>query len=461
MHFTKGEIDRLGNNIRNEQSTVSEKLLFDLQNYRTSHEKTISEIFNTLCSLSNKIRKDSIVTFRIKRIESIIGKLDRYPKMRFSRMSDIGGCRCILKNDAQVYKLKAAIEKNFIVKSKVNDYIKNPQKNGYKSLHLFVSLPDDDKVIEVQLRNQIDHNWSTLVEITDLLFDARLKEYGENKELLRFHYLLSKIKTIDINDKAELANILKKYSYFDKLSEVFTRNYLEVRKQWLEIERKKENKFFLIVATKSDVPRIKSFANFSEAEEEYFNVYKNLRDANIVLTHLQSPNFNQINIAYSNYILTFHTFMDDSHRIIENLIIDTLKKRKILSFIKYFGLYNSILVNHIKNLMTEMLAAKQLSTDKFKEHKYRKRRKNKKPKIEKEWYHDINKQIVKNEERTNKLSKSLIRNMPHANIERFFIFHTLRIISNKYNRRLNKVLATTTNIRHLADSTKNEDIGNK
>lgn len=443
MKFTKGEIDRLGNQIRVEENGPSETTLSKLQTYRTSHEDSISQIFNILCRLSNKIRKDSIVTFRIKRIESIIGKLDRYPDMRFSRMWDIGGCRCILKNNIQVYKLQEEIEKHLDVKVNYKDYIKKPQSDGYKSLHLFVSIPGDDKVIEVQLRNQTDHNWSTLVEITDLLYDSKLKEYGENKELQRFHYLLSKKNEIDIKGKKEIAKILKKFSFFDKLSEVFTRNYLDVRKQWLEIENKKSNKFFLIVASKTEIPIIKSFTNFNEAEEEYFILYKRLQKSNVVLTHLISPNFNQINIAYSNYILTFHTFMDDSLKIIENLIIESLKKRKIFSFWNFFDLYNNIILNHIRNLLEEMSIANDVTIDNFKKHNHGKRRKNKKPRISKAWMSDIEKQITKSRNRKNKFSKSIGKNMPKVLIERFLVMQTIRIISKKFNRRIEKLLSTT------------------
>ena len=441
MKFTKGEIDRLGEKIRSEKNKVSEVTLQQLQEYRTSHENSISKIFNILCTLSNQVRKDSIVTFRIKRIDSIIRKLDRYPDMRFSRMWDIGGCRCILKNDAQVYKLMGELRNNLDVKDNIKDYIKNPQPDGYKSLHVFVSLPGDNKVIEVQLRNQNDHNWSTLVEITDLLYDSRLKEYGENKELLRFHYLLSQTNDLSTKHKKEIANTIKRYSYFEKLSEVFSRNYLQVRKRWVEIENLKSNKYFLILASKNEVPIIKSFSHFPEAEEAYYNDYKKLENTNIVLTHLINPNFNQINIAYSNYILTFHTFMDDALTIIENLIIESLRKRKIPAFIKFFGLYNNIIFHHIKNLLDEINAASNLTIEKYNSNTHGKRRKNNKPKLPKDWASDLESQFRRNRDRTNGFVRSLRKNLPINGIERYLIIRTIKFISNKYTKKLEKILA--------------------
>lgn len=134
--MTKGEIDRLGNEIRLEYENISEIALLKLQDYRIAHKESLSEIFNILCSLNKN--KKNIITYRIKRFESIIGKLYRYPKMNLSRMWDIAGCRIIVDSNDDVYSFKRRIENNSqIIIKKEYDYIKNPQEEGYKSLHLF------------------------------------------------------------------------------------------------------------------------------------------------------------------------------------------------------------------------------------------------------------------------------------------------------------------------------------
>src|SRR5688572_5135499 len=101
--MTKGDIDRLGDNIRLEGKSIKDETLGKLQDYRISHKETLSSIFNSLCSLAHKVNKFSIITYRIKRFESIIGKLNRYPDMKFSRMWDVAGCRCIFYSDEHVY----------------------------------------------------------------------------------------------------------------------------------------------------------------------------------------------------------------------------------------------------------------------------------------------------------------------------------------------------------------------
>ena len=212
MNFTKGEIDRLGDRIRQQSIAIEDNLLIELQNYRTSHKEALSNTFNVLCACCKRINPSPTVTFRIKRFQSIIGKLERYTEMRFSRMWDIGGCRCIVNSVDNVYKLKQIIEnEKSLTIIKEYDYIKKPQEDGYKSLHLFVKHSSSENIIEVQVRSVVNHNWATLVEISDLLFDSKLKEYGQNKELLEFHRLLSSPADLSIKDKYKISRIITQY----------------------------------------------------------------------------------------------------------------------------------------------------------------------------------------------------------------------------------------------------------
>jgi ppGpp synthetase/RelA/SpoT-type nucleotidyltranferase len=437
MTISKADIDRLGNLIRDEKKNISDTTLNSLQEYRTSHKDLLSVTFSMLCQNTRKIHLSAIVTYRIKRFESIIGKLNRYPEMRFSRMWDIGGCRCILRTNNDVYKLKDLISKesDFEI-TKEYDYIKVPQKDGYKSLHLFIKHKSFDKVIEIQIRNQVDHNWATLVEITDVLYDSKLKELGNNKDLFRFHLLLSRISELNIEDKKEISIIIKQYNYFEKLSEVFSRNYIKVRRQWFDIESKSNHKFFLIETSKDDVPKIESFKTATEAELHYFNVYKSRQNANIVLTHLQKPNYNQISIAYSNYILTFHSFLTECYEILESLIVESLEQKQYYEYFKIYNLYNSLVFNHIRNLMTEI---KEI-------HKYteeNKNRKNRDKKKEKEWIDDIQKQVSISNERSIKLSTKFRQSMPTSLFGKMTVKYITRHIGKNYQRKIKKVLAIT------------------
>lgn len=435
MTISKADIDRLGKIIRKEQYQLSDETLLQLQEYRTSHQNSLSTIFTILCSYVQKVHSSSIVTYRIKRFESIIGKLIRYPDMRFSRMWDIGGCRFIVRNNDEVYKIKALIEKdNRISIVKEYDYIEEPQKDGYKSLHLFIKCNENDKLIEVQIRNLKDHNWATLVEITDVLYDSKIKELGNNVDLVKFHFLLSRISELNIDEKKEIAEILKKYSYFEKLSEVFSRNYIRVRQQWFDIENRNNHRYFLIETKKENAPIIYSYKNSTEAERAYLNVYKTTQNANIVLTHLPNPSYNQISIAYSNYILTFHSFLDECYEILESLIVEALEQGEYYAYFRLYNLYNSLLFEHIQNLMTEIREMTSYSEKRKVQHKTRNKKK------ELEWISDIQKQVNRSNERSKRLSNKFRKSMPKSIIQRFVFKRISSFIGNKYNRKIKNVL---------------------
>jgi len=358
--LTKGDVNRLGDKIRTEYPNIQNSTKEQIQEHRISFKDTTNLTFNALSSLSRRVNKNAIITYRLKRIETIIGKLQRLDKkQKFARMWDISGCRCIVDNDREIYRLEKLITKNFNVRKRT-DYIKKPKSNGYRSLHLYLQQEGDDKVVEVQLRNRIDHNWATLVEITDFIFESQLKEIGKDKNLEKFLYLLSKREPLTFENKKYIAKILRRYSYFNRLSQVFTRNYLKVRNRWLELEMRENHKFFLIETKKGEIPKIDSFSIFNKAESEYFNRYLNNQDSNIVLTHLLKPSYKNMSSAYSNYILTVHSILDDINSILKELIIESLKQKKYFSFLRYYNQHLSILYDHINNLNSEILVSNTL-----------------------------------------------------------------------------------------------------
>jgi len=121
-----------------------------------------------------------IVTYRIKRLESIISKLKREPGRELDRMWDIDGwCRCILYSQSSVEKVYQDLKKKFNVRREKN-YNQDNKYDGYSGIHLYIDEPENGKVIKIQLRTVKQHNWATLVEIIDLVYNKKIKE-GEKK----------------------------------------------------------------------------------------------------------------------------------------------------------------------------------------------------------------------------------------------------------------------------------------
>lgn len=125
------------------------------------------------------------VAQRLKRMPTIVDKLEREPGMNLARMHDIGGCRGILPDELAVYRVVRRIKsrpKHLWGIVREYDYIKAPKASGYRGIHLVVRR--DGRLIEIQLRTPSQHRWALNVETLDLAERLGLKE-GRGPEPLQ------------------------------------------------------------------------------------------------------------------------------------------------------------------------------------------------------------------------------------------------------------------------------------
>lgn len=364
--MTKGEIDRLGQKIA-ASSEVSQEDLNKLQEFRQTFQEPISNVFNFVLTAARKVDRQCIVTYRIKRIDTIVEKLRRFHenpngKMNLSRMWDIAGCRCILNTteDDKLYRLLKKIQKEYGPDCKVNDYVDTPRESGYRSIHIYVKDKQSQKPIEIQIRNKEQHNWATLVEIVDLLYGTKNKERGAVSRLGRFLYLYSIAEDLTEEEFGEMLKIERKMKVFERMSKTLTRNYLNIRLQWLR--QKQKGNYFVITASRKGSD-IVSFPTFKEAETAYYEKYLANSDSNIVLTHLRMPDFSQISMAYSNYVLSMHAFFDDYRVLGSQKIIQCIKNGYYYQFFRYFKIYTSNVKSHFENLTLEIRSIHACNSD--------------------------------------------------------------------------------------------------
>ena len=166
--YTKRQINEAGIVIRNATSSQEDRTeaLKIIDNWRASHAYPLHVFY---MNLRRKIgsRHDILVAERLKRLESIVGKLQREDGMQLYRMQDLGGCRMVLPTLNEVYKFSEKFETSRIRHElkKRNDYIQNPKASGYRSLHLIYRFKTDtpDKeiynqypmLIELQFRTHL------------------------------------------------------------------------------------------------------------------------------------------------------------------------------------------------------------------------------------------------------------------------------------------------------------------
>lgn len=429
------KIYKLSKKVRENNGAVSDDELLMIQDYRTSFTHPLSATFHKIRRIANKFDKEAIVAFRLKRIGTIINKLLRLPDTYITTMGDIAGIRCIFNSQEALYKTLESIKDKFEHDDRIRDYIVDSKEIGYKGVHIYVRHKQTGKKIEVQLRTTKDHNWATLVEITDFLYDLRLKELGakSDEDFAKFHALLSSDKELTEDEAHFIYMVLDKTDFITKLSRTFRNNNKAVKLKWAEQAR--NHSFFLIEASKQKVPHLRSFSSFKKAEEQYFKRYLENQDAEIVLTSIPKPDFKQISIAYANYILSYHNFMSDIKPILKQMAVEALEDRKFSKFKKIFITYENlqanmliytfsdtsdIIINDIKKGKVNFQALKKVSTSK-----------------NKDIIKKIGKRILVAGEEHNEFIEELKSKMPTSFFSRILCERFLK----KHNKRLKKRLS--------------------
>ena len=361
--YSNKDYKRLGDRIRSNPKQIVDEDLRMLQTLRLSYKEPLAIIFKSIERVAYKVDHDCICTYRVKRIESIISKLIRFPEMQVNRAEDIAGCRCIMSSTEKTYELYNRLMRNrdrlpFVIKGVIHDYIKEPKNSGYRSIHINAVLKDgDNRRVEIQLRSLEHHNWATLVEITDLLYSFKLKEHGmdSNHDLFEFHRLLSlPVKDVAKKEKYFIADTVIKYRYIEKIGEVFARNYLDVRHQWNRMKLQ-HNHFFLISTGSDGTPDFMGFTSFEQAEQAYFEKFiSNEENRNIVLTHLQKTDFTKISVAYSNYFLTFNNTLVQILLYLSDAVVNAYRQNRVSLFNRYYQTFLDIIAFWMQKQMLEV-----------------------------------------------------------------------------------------------------------
>ncbi len=338
--MTKSQINKLGKTIRGElrkNERPTEKQLLILQEYRTSFKDDLSVVFHKISEIAKEARNDSITSFRIKRIESILSKIRRQPTMALGNMGDIAGCRILVYKANSLKKVIDLLYSSFNVRYE-NDYLQETKEDGYRGYHLYIESPiNKDRLIEIQVRTVESHKWASMVEIIDMIYDIKIKEGQSHPDFQKFLLLLANKKELSLSQKVEIIKIDKEHSLHNKLNEVFIKNNIKIRRDWLDISPEK-NPYFIIEVETDKTSNIFSYNNYEIAEKSYFEKFKENNNSNFVLTQIEKPNFKRLCIAYASYVLIKHEYLNDWSSFTSK-ILDSYIEKEDFEKIKYYRDY--------------------------------------------------------------------------------------------------------------------------
>lgn len=330
--YSKREINDAGNVIRNMSSSSQKKeqALQIIDNWRAAHAYPMHVFYMNLKRQTGS-RSNIIVVERLKRLNSIVSKLQREEGMELYRMQDLGGCRMIVPKLDEVYTYSGKIIKSRIrhEKKKEDDYIQQPKKSGYRSLHVvyrfYTDTPEKHKynempmLIELQFRTHLQHIWATAVETIGLFTNQALKAGSGDDEIKRFFVLVSSIFALregcpvvpgTSENEAELIAEIRQIDTHKHLLEMLKAiRVAMLREDQVAVDKKG----YYILQLNYENHTLRRFY-FKPSDSEYANMmYDRLeaekRDQPLDTVLVRASSFDTVKTAYPNYFMDIGEFV--------------------------------------------------------------------------------------------------------------------------------------------------------
>lgn len=338
---SKKDVRKASQVIRSEnQNPVEFMEAIELLSYwRSLHSYPINTFQAYLRTKVKKFHYSAIVAQRLKRMPSITTKLQRFPDMQLDRMQDIGGLRVVLERISDVYNLHKSIleSKRFGHQPELppKDYIEEPKRDGYRSLHQVFKYANKKHPelnglrVELQIRTKLQHSWATAVETLGIVEKSSFKTGDGSDSFKQFFKLSSALFSIDearpiLEEYRDIhrEDLIKQLVLLEEELQIYTKlKGIALSAKHIESTSKKTNGYHLM---ELDLEKGKiSLVPFSEYQlESAESLYKAREQAtkdnvNISVVLISAGNVKEIKKAYPNYFLDTNSFIKNLKRICE------------------------------------------------------------------------------------------------------------------------------------------------
>ena len=340
MKYGRNQINKAGEIIMSAKDNDEyNKALEKINEWRTLHLIALDALQKEIESLLENYKIAVFLTSRrLKRITSIMYKLDINPEMRLGGMQDIGGLRIVVNNVEDLKLCKQIVIKNTPQSFdlvKIMDYVQQPKESGYRSIHFIYKYNSENKYVdgakvELQIRTKLQHSWAMAVETAGLITSTPLKSSMGSEEWLDFFKIVSSLFAIKEKQPILKAHIEKDYDMYKLMKLLYAVNIEHNHSNTLKalrvtgIQAKKENYkngyYILNINFQSRIVRITTFSKEqeNEASTAYSELEKGIIDKNNAVVLVSVPKMKELQEAYPSYFLNTTEFLQAIDIMMEN-----------------------------------------------------------------------------------------------------------------------------------------------
>lgn len=340
MKYGRHQIDKAGEIIMSAKSSKEyDDAMQKINEWRTLHLEALDALQSEILPLLKQSNiAISLTSRRLKRITSILYKLDINPEMRLGGMQDIGGFRIIVNDIDALHSVKKILTEQ-VPRSfdliKIMDYVQTPKESGYRSIHFIYKYKSADSntdgaKIELQVRTRLQHSWAMAVETAGLITRTPLKSSMGSDEWLDFFKIVSSLFAIKEKQPILKMHIEKKYDIYSLMKLLYevnkkfnhsdTLKALRVSVVHAKKEKFKNGYYILNIDFQSKIVRINAYSkdDENEASTAYSELEKGITDKCNAVVLVSVPKMKELQEAYPSYFLDTSEFIAAIDKMMEN-----------------------------------------------------------------------------------------------------------------------------------------------
>ncbi|MBD5347753.1 MAG: RelA/SpoT domain-containing protein [Bacteroides sp.] len=339
MKYGRHQIDKAGEiAISSREDDIVKNAIAKINDWRSLHLFVLDKLQTGINEIINNNRINATFTSRrLKRLTSIIYKLDLNPQMKLGGMQDIGGLRVVLPNIKTLDKLYTILQANvpegFMLEKSPINYIEFPKESGYRSVHFVYKFVSDNNDynglrVELQVRTKLQHFWAMAVETAGLVTKTPLKSSQGADEWLEFFKYVSSLFAIKeernilpvhsnqgltTRDLMKLLYVLdKKYNLCDTLKALRVTNNFAIKENYT-------NKYYILnINFKTKRVNVNPYNDETSAMNDYSRLERVSQDAKNAVVLVSVSKIKELQEAYPSYFLDTSDFLRILDRIISN-----------------------------------------------------------------------------------------------------------------------------------------------